>query len=103
MMNVMKPIKRMDAGTKKLERAEESDPRVLRVAARWCRLCLEEELTPYEATVAWKRVALLLMAESPSELTTRAVMGLLATELGLHAPVMVPGESLTGEGVRDAS
>lgn len=66
---------------KRIERPEEADPRVVRVAARFFKLALEEGLTNYEATVAWKRVAVLLMEESPSAVTTRTLMALLLSEV----------------------
>jgi hypothetical protein len=84
--------KTMEEGAADEWRPEESDGRVLRVAARFFRLCLEEELTPYEKTVAWKRVAVLLMEESPSEVTTRAMMRLMIQEMGLMERVVFVSE-----------
>jgi hypothetical protein len=64
-------------------RPEETDVRVTRVAARFFRYALDEGLTPYEATVAWKRAGVLLIDESPSAVTTRALMSRLVVEMGL--------------------
>jgi hypothetical protein len=83
---------KMEEGAADEWRPEESDGRVLRVAARFFRLCLEEDLTPYEKTVAWKRVAVLLMEESPSEVTTRAMMRLMIQEMGLMERVVFVSE-----------